>query len=64
VPVVAVVLGVVVLDEPLRWTLFAGAGVVVAGVAVAEGRLGGRTREPLPAGDGGAAETIAEEASR
>lgn len=41
IPVVAVVLGVLVLDEPLTWELFAGAGVVIAGVAYAEDRLGG-----------------------
>ncbi len=40
VPVVAVTLGVLVLDEPLTWNLFAGAVVVVLGVALAEGRLG------------------------
>lgn len=39
VPVIAVALGAVVLDEPLTWNLFAGAAVVVAGVALAEGRL-------------------------
>lgn len=38
VPVVAVVLGVLVLGEPLTWELFAGAAVVVLGVALAEGR--------------------------
>jgi drug/metabolite transporter (DMT)-like permease len=39
IPVVAVALGVAVLDEPLTWNLFAGAVVVVLGVALAEGRL-------------------------
>lgn len=39
IPVVAVVLGVVVLGEPVGWNLFAGAAVVILGVAVAEGRL-------------------------
>lgn len=38
-PVVAVVLGIVVLDEPLRWNAGMGALVVLAGVALAEGRL-------------------------
>jgi drug/metabolite transporter (DMT)-like permease len=47
VPVVAVLLGLVVLDEPLGWNLFAGAALVVLGVAVAEGRLGGP--RPAPA---------------
>ena len=39
IPIVAVVLGVVVLDEPLTWNAFAGAAVVIIGVLVAEGRL-------------------------
>ena len=39
IPIVAVVLGIVFLDEPVGWNLFVGAGVVVAGVALAEGRL-------------------------
>lgn len=41
IPVVAVTLGVVVLNEPVTWNLFVGAGVVILGIAVAEGRLGG-----------------------
>ena len=44
VPVAAVFLGVLVLGEPLTWNLFAGALVVIAGVAMAEGRLGQRAR--------------------
>ena len=40
VPVAAVALGVVVLSEPVRWNLFAGAAVVLLGVALAEERLG------------------------
>jgi drug/metabolite transporter (DMT)-like permease len=43
VPLVAVTLGVVALGESVRWNDFAGAAVVIAGIAVAEGRLGGRT---------------------
>ncbi|MGH8897330.1 MAG: DMT family transporter [Egibacteraceae bacterium] len=39
-PVVAVVLGVAVLDEPATWSLLAGSAAVLLGVAVAEGRLG------------------------
>lgn len=39
VPVVAVALGVVVLAERIGWNDFAGAGVVVLGIAVAENRL-------------------------
>lgn len=43
IPVVAVLLGVVVLGEPVSWNLFAGAAVVILGVAMAEGRLGLRS---------------------
>jgi drug/metabolite transporter (DMT)-like permease len=39
IPVVAVALGVVLLDEPLGWNLFAGGAVVIVGVALAEGLL-------------------------
>jgi drug/metabolite transporter (DMT)-like permease len=42
VPLVAVTLGVVALDETVRWNDFAGAAVVIGGIAVAEGRLGWR----------------------
>jgi len=38
IPVVAVALGVIVLDEPVTWHLFVGAAIVIAGIAVAEGR--------------------------
>ncbi|MDY7228337.1 DMT family transporter [Hyalangium rubrum] len=41
IPIVAVTLGVLVLDEPLSWRLFAGAGLVITGVVLAEGRLKG-----------------------
>jgi drug/metabolite transporter (DMT)-like permease len=40
IPPIAVVLGALVLHEPLTWNLLAGAAIVLAGVAVAEGRLG------------------------
>jgi len=43
VPLVAVTLGVVVLGETVRWNDFAGAAVVITGIAVAEGRLRWRT---------------------
>ena len=43
VPLVAVSLGVVALGETVRWNDFAGAAVVIAGIAVAEGRLRRRT---------------------
>jgi drug/metabolite transporter (DMT)-like permease len=39
IPVVAVALGAVVLNEPLTWNLFLGALVVLGGVALSEGRL-------------------------
>lgn len=39
IPIVAVVLGVVVLGEELHWYAFAGAAVVIVGVATAEGRF-------------------------
>lgn len=39
VPIVAVALGAAVLGEPITWNLFAGAMLVLLGVAVAEGRL-------------------------
>lgn len=48
VPVVAVLLGVAVLGEPLTWNTFAGAVVVIAGVATAEGRLPGLSRRAPP----------------
>lgn len=49
VPVVAVLLGALVLGEPLLWNLFAGAAVIIFGVALADGRLGGtRRRSSLP----------------
>lgn len=41
-PVVSVVLGVLVLAEPLTWNLLAGGVLVLAGVAMSQGRL------PLP----------------
>ena len=37
-PIVAVALGVAVLDEAVHWNVFVGAVVVIVGVAVAEGR--------------------------
>jgi drug/metabolite transporter (DMT)-like permease len=39
VPVVAVVLGAVILNEPLTWHVLAGGVTVLLGVAVSEGRL-------------------------
>ena len=43
IPLVAVTLGVIVLGEAVRWNDFAGAAVVISGIAVAEGRLRWRT---------------------
>lgn len=56
IPVVAVLLGVLVLDEPVGWNLFAGALVVIVGIALAEGRLDRFTplapaRPPAPGTD-------------
>lgn len=45
IPIVAVVLGAVLLGEPVTWNLFVGAGVVILGVALAEGRLTRRQRD-------------------
>lgn len=39
IPVVAVILGVVVLGEAVSWNLFVGAAVIIGGVALAENRL-------------------------
>lgn len=44
IPLVAVALGVIALGEHIGWNDFAGAAVVVAGIAVAEGRLVTRPR--------------------
>jgi drug/metabolite transporter (DMT)-like permease len=45
VPVVAVVLGALILNEPLTWHLLAGGLTVLVGVAVSEGRLSKTVRE-------------------
>jgi drug/metabolite transporter (DMT)-like permease len=44
-PVVAVVLGALILNEPLTWHLLAGGAIVLVGVAVSEGRLSQIVRE-------------------
>jgi len=46
IPLVAVALGVVVLDEPLGWNLFVGGAVVIAGVAVAASGTRARCSRP------------------
>ena len=38
-PIVALTLGIVVLGEPIAWTLFAGTLLILLGIAVSEGRL-------------------------
>ena len=38
-PVVALALGILVLEEAVSWTLFAGTALVLLGIAVSEGRL-------------------------
>jgi hypothetical protein len=49
IPVVAVVLGVVALGERAGWNLLAGGAVVIAGVALTEGRLRWRKSDaPAP----------------
>jgi drug/metabolite transporter (DMT)-like permease len=44
-PIVAVILGAMVLGEPITWNLFAGTAIVLAGVAMSDSR--GVTRLPL-----------------
>jgi len=44
IPVVAVILGVVILAEPVTWNLVLGATTILAGVALSEGRLTNRIR--------------------
>jgi drug/metabolite transporter (DMT)-like permease len=41
-PIVAVILGVLILSEPLNWNLAAGGLVILVGVGLSEGQLGGR----------------------
>jgi drug/metabolite transporter (DMT)-like permease len=43
-PIVALVLGIIVLGEPIAWTLFAGTALILLGIAVSEGRLRGLNR--------------------
>ena len=40
-PIVAMALGIVILEEAVSWTLFAGTALVLLGIAVSEGRLPG-----------------------
>jgi drug/metabolite transporter (DMT)-like permease len=48
-PVVAVVVGILVLGEPVEWYQPLGAAIVLLGVAIAQGRLHRRTAPALPA---------------
>jgi drug/metabolite transporter (DMT)-like permease len=47
IPVVAVVLGALILNELLTWNLLVGAAIVLVGVAVAEGRFGKVRHQPV-----------------
>jgi drug/metabolite transporter (DMT)-like permease len=49
VPVFAVILGALLLGEPITWTLLVGGAVVLAGMAHAENRIRPPRREPAPA---------------
>ncbi|WP_326949711.1 DMT family transporter [Amycolatopsis sp. NBC_01307] len=51
-PVVGVLLGVAVLDEPVSWNQPAGAILVVLGILAAHGRLRVRRKAALPAPEG------------
>jgi drug/metabolite transporter (DMT)-like permease len=47
-PIVAVILGAIVLGEPITWNLFAGTAIVLTGVAASDKRFTGtRTAAPL-----------------
>lgn len=48
IPIVAVTLGVIVQGEPLTWNIFVGAAVVIAGAALAEGRIATRPVTDAP----------------
>jgi drug/metabolite transporter (DMT)-like permease len=50
IPVVAVALGVLILNEPLTWNLLVGAAIVLVGVAVSEGRFGKAKPQPVRVG--------------
>jgi drug/metabolite transporter (DMT)-like permease len=46
-PIVAVLLGILALGEPLTWNVVVGTAVILAGVALAEGRIGQRVEGEL-----------------
>ncbi|HZM38815.1 MAG TPA: DMT family transporter [Acidimicrobiales bacterium] len=49
IPVVAVVLGIVVLDEPFQWRLVIGGALTVLGIAAVNSRRPATERAPTPA---------------
>ena len=46
-PIVAVLLGILALGEPLTWNVVVGTALILAGVALAEGRIGQRVAGEL-----------------
>lgn len=58
VPLVAVVLGILVLDESLTWNLPMGALIVLAGVAISQGMF---SRKPRPVVTNGVSAVVQEE---
>jgi drug/metabolite transporter (DMT)-like permease len=52
IPVVAVILGALILDERVTWNIVAGALIVLAGVAISEGRLSSSRIEHVATQDG------------
>jgi drug/metabolite transporter (DMT)-like permease len=49
IPVIAVVVGIVVLDEPFQWRLLVGGALTVAGIAAVNSRRPAAERAPSPA---------------
>jgi threonine/homoserine efflux transporter RhtA len=50
-PLVATVVGVLILGEHLIWNQPLGAAIVLAGVAISQGALSRRRRDPGPPGE-------------
>jgi drug/metabolite transporter (DMT)-like permease len=46
-PIVAVLLGILALGEPLTWNVVVGTALILAGVALAEGRIGRHAKSEL-----------------
>jgi drug/metabolite transporter (DMT)-like permease len=57
-PIVALALGIIVLDEPVAWTLFAGTVLILLGIAVSEGRARSLLGEVQPAAPAGHADEV------